>query len=133
MRYNLLILVASIFLFAGSSFGQGFGAPQGPPKKDGWWIKVDAKNPESGMIGFYLGATRSSYGLWTIYNPGGAAEMDVSDEYKNSPTIYILAQSTSGKKCGFTIMYKEKCVKRIVFELEEDHQAKQTDEDKECK
>ncbi len=133
MRYNLLIVVVSVFLFAGSSFGQGFGAKQGPPKKDGWWIRVDTQNPASGMMGFYLGATNHSYGLWTIYNPGSPAEFDVSDEFKNSPTVYILAQTTSGVKCGFCIMYKNKGVKHVVFELEQDHEAKQTDEDKECK
>jgi hypothetical protein len=122
-----------MFLFAGSSLGQGFGAKPGPPKKDGWWIKVDTQNPASGMMGFYLGATNRSYGLWTIWNPGSPAEFDVSDEFKSSPTIYILAQTTSGVKCGFHIMYKNKCVKHLVFELEEDHQAKQSDEDKECK
>ena len=133
MRHNLLIAVVSLFLFAGSSFGQGFGLKQGPPKKDGWWIKVDTQNPASGAMGLYLGATHRSYGLWALWNPGSSAEFDVSDEFKNSPTIYILAQTTSGVKCGFCIMYKNKCVKHVVFELEQDHEAKQSDEDKECK
>jgi hypothetical protein len=133
MRYNLLIVAVSLFLLAGSSFGQGFGAKQEPPKKDGWWIRVDTKNPASGMMGFYLGKTNHSYGLWSIWNPGSPAEFDVSDEFKNSPTVYILAQTTSGVKCGFCIMYKNKGVKHVVFELEQDHDAKQSDEDKECK
>ena len=126
MRYNLLIVVVSIFLCAGSSFAQ-------EAKKDGWWIKADTQKPASQMMGFYVGATSHSYGFWRVWNPGNPAEFDISEEFRNSPTLYILAQTTSGQKSGFCIMYKSRGVKHIVFDLEQDHQAKQSDEDKECK
>jgi hypothetical protein len=132
MKHNLLLLFLAAFFFTGSAFAQ-FGAPTKPAKKDGWWIKVSTENPASQHIGFYLGATRGSYGLWNIWNPGSPAEFDVSDEYKNSPTLFILAQSTSGGKNAFCLMYKNKGVKRFEFDLEDGYEVKQTDEDKACK
>jgi hypothetical protein len=132
MRHNLLLLFFAIFLFAGSAFAQ-FGAPSQPAKKDGWWIKVTTQKPESQMMGFYLGATRASYGLWNIWNPGSPAEFDVSEEFRNSPTLFILAQTTSGQKCGICLMYKSKGVKYIEFDLEDGQEAKQSDEDAKCK
>jgi hypothetical protein len=132
MKHKLLPLILAAFFFAGSAFAQ-FGAPSQPAKKDGWWIKVITQKPESQMMAFYLGATRGSYGLWSIWNPGSPTEFDVSDEFKNSPTLFILAQTTSGKKCGFCLMYKSKGVKRFEFDLEDGYEVKQSDEDKECK
>ena len=132
MKHNFLLLVFAVFFVAGSAFAQ-FGAPTQPPKKDGWWIKVSTEKPASGSMGFYLGATRASYGLWSLWNPGSPAEFDVSDEFKNSPTLFVLAQTTSGLKCGFCVMYKNKGVKRFEFELEDGYEIKQTDEDKTCK
>jgi len=126
MRYNLLIAAVSIFLFFGGSFAQ-------EAKKDGWWIKADTQKPASQMMAFYVGANGHSYGFWKAWNPGNPAEFDISEEFRNSPTLYILAQTTSGQKCGFCIMYKSKGVKHVVFDLEQDHLAKQSDEDKECK
>ena len=131
MRYNLLIVVVSMFLFIGTSFAQGAKVQEA--KKDGWWIKADTQNPASQMMGFYVGANGHSYGFWRVWNPGNPAEFDLSQELRNSPTLYILAQTTSGQKCGFCIMYKSKGVKHIVFDLEQDHEAKQSDEDKVCK
>ena len=130
MRYNLLIAVIAVLIFACSSLAQQANQVA---KKDGWWLKADTQNPASQSMGFYVGATGHSYGFWKRWNPGNPVEFDISDEFKDSPTLYILAQTTSGQKCGFSIMYKSKCVKHIVFDLEQDHQAKQTDEDKECK
>jgi hypothetical protein len=125
MRNKVLMGVVCLFLFAGIAFGQ-------QAKKEGWWIKAIAKNPESGMIVFYAGATGASYGFWRAWNPGENVEFDVPEEFQTSPTFYVLAQTTSGRKCGFCLMYKSKGVKRIEFELEQDHQAKQSDEDKGC-
>jgi hypothetical protein len=128
MRYKLLIV--AMFLFSGSVFAQL--AKQEVAKKDGWWVKVSTQKPASQMIGFYLGATRASYGLWSIYNPGGPAEFDVSEEFRNSPTLFILAQTTSGQKSGFCLMYKSKGIKYVEFDLEDSYAAKQSDEDKKC-
>ena len=132
MRYKLIAVLVLFMLFAGSAFAQ-FGAPSQPARKDGWWIKVSTEKPASQMIGFYLGATRASYGLWSIYNPGGQAEFDVSAEFLNSPTLFILAQTTSGQKCGFCVMYKTRGVKYFEFDLEDGQEVKQSDEDKKCK
>jgi hypothetical protein len=84
------------------------------------------------MIGFYLGATGSSYGFWSVWNPGRPAEFDVSEEYRNSPTLFILAQTTSGEKCAFCLMYKSKGVRYFEFDLEDGQESKQSDEDKRC-
>ena len=130
MRHNLLLLVFAVFLFGGSALAQE--AKQGT-KKDGWWIKVSTQKPESQMIGFYVGATRGSYGFWNVWNPGSPTEFDVPEEYRNSPTLFVLAQTTSGKKCGFCLMYKSKGVKHFEFDLEDGYEVKQSDEDKECK
>ena len=126
MRNVLRIAVVCVFLFAGSAFAQ-------EAKKDGWWIKADTQKPASQMMGFYVGASSHSYGFWKRWNQGDPPEFDVSEEFRNSPTIYILAQTTSGQKSGFCLMYKSRGVKHVVFDLEQDHEAKQTDEDKECK
>jgi hypothetical protein len=132
MRHNLLLLFFAVFLFAGSAFAQ-FGAPSQPAKKDGWWIKVTTEKPESPMIVFYVGATGHSYGFWNAWSPGTPAEFDVSEEYRSSPTLFILAQTTSGQKCRFCLMYKTKGVKHFEFDLEQGQEAKQSDEDKECR
>jgi hypothetical protein len=132
MRYSLLAVIISMFLFVGGAHAQ-FGAIPQEAKKDGWWINVSTQDPASQMIVFYVGANETSYGLGNIWNPGSPAEFDISPEYRNSPTLYILAQTTSGRKCGFRLMYKEKCVKYFEFDLEESHEVKQSDEDKECK
>ena len=126
MRYSLLIAIVSIFLFVGSSFAQ-------EAKKDGWWIKADTQKPASKMMAFYVGANGHSYGFWRVWNPSDPAEFDVPEEYRNGPTLYILAQTTSGLKCQFCMMYKSKGVRHFAFDLEEDHEANQSEEDKECK
>lgn len=131
MRFKLLMVIVAVFLFTGSALAQ-FGPPAKEAKKDGWWIKVSAKNPESQMIGFYVGASENSYGFWSVWNPGSPVEFDVSEEYRNSPTLFILAQTTSGKKCGFCLMYKDKGVKHFEFDLEDSHEVKQSDEDEKC-
>ena len=111
-----------------------FGAPSQPAKKDGWWIKVSTQKPASQMIGFYLGATGSSYGLWSVWNPGSACgDSTFRKNFLNSPTLFILAQTTSGQKCGFCVMYKSKGVKYFEFDLEDGQEIKQSDEDKKCK
>ncbi len=126
MRYKLLIVIVSACLFGGSAFAQ-------EAKKDGWWIKINTQKPESKMIGFYVGATSHSYGFWKSWNPGDPAEFDVPEEFRSGTTFYALAQTTSGVKCGFCLMYKTKGVKHFEFDLEEDHEAKQSDEDNNCK
>jgi hypothetical protein len=126
MRYKLLTVIVAAFFFAGSALAQ-------EAKKDGWWIKVSTQKPASQMIGFYLGATGSSYGFWNVWNQGSPAEFDISEEYRNSPTLFILAQTTSGQKCGFCLMHKNKGVKYFEFDLEDGQEAKQSDEDTRCK
>jgi hypothetical protein len=126
MRYKLITVFVSVFLFAGSALAQ-------EAKKDGWWIKVNTEKPASQMIGFYVGATGSSYGFWNVWNPKRPAEFDISQEYRNSPTLFILAQTTSGQKCGFCLMYKSKGVKYFEFDLEDSQEVKQSDEDRRCK
>ncbi|MBN1568603.1 MAG: hypothetical protein JXA73_12215 [Acidobacteria bacterium] len=130
MRYTLRIAVVAVLLFAGSSFAQ---QAKQEVKKDGWWLKTLTEKPASQMMAFYVGARAGSYGFWRVWNPGDPVEFDVPEEYRNSPTLYILAQTTSGVKCGFCIMYKSKGVKRIEFDLEQDHEATQSDEDTSCK
>ena len=130
MRYILRIAVVAMFLFTGSSFAQ---EAKQEAKKDGWWLKAITDKPASQMMVFYAGARSGSYGFWKVWNPGDPVEFDVSEEYRNSPTLYILAQTTSGVKSGFCMMYKSKCVKRIEFDLEQDHEAKQSDEDPKCR
>ncbi len=127
MRYRLLTAIASVLLFAAVCFAQ---EAKQEAKKDGWWIKA---GPQKSQMVFYVGTTSNSYTFWRVWNPGEPVEFDVPDEFKNGPTLYILAQSTSGQKCGFCMMYKDKGVKHIEYELEADHQAKQTDEDQKCK
>ena len=132
MRFKLLMVIVSVFLFAGSALAQ-FGVPAKEAKKDGWWIKVSTENPESQMIGFYVGATESSYGLASVWAPGSPAEFDISEDLRNSPTIFVMAQTTSGGKCAFCLMYKDKGVKYFEFDLEESYEVKQSDEDTKCK
>lgn len=131
MRYKLLTVIALGFLFFGGALAQ-FGPPPKEAKKDGWWIKVSTQNPKSQMMGFYVGASENSYGFWNVWNPGSPAEFDVSEEYRNSATLFILAQTTSGQKCGFCLMYKDKGVKYFEFDLEDSHEVKQSDEDEKC-
>jgi hypothetical protein len=126
MRYNLIIALASVFLFVG-------GASAQEVKKDGWWIKANIQKQESQAMSFYVGATNHSYGFWKAWRPGDPAEFDIPQEYRNSPTIFILAQTTSGQKSRFCLMYQSKGVKQFQFDLEESKEAKQSDEDKECK
>jgi hypothetical protein len=126
MRHNLLILIVAMFLFCGIAFAQ-------EAKKDGWWIKVSTQKPDSQMMAFYAGANGHSYGFWTVWNPGSPAEFDISEEYRNSPTLFILAQTTSGQKCRFCLMYKSKGVRHFEFDLEQGQEVKQSDEDKQCK
>ena len=126
MRYNLLIVVVSIFLFVGSSFAQ-------EAKKDGWWIKADTQKPASLMMAFYVGANGHSYGFWRVWNPGDPVEFDVSDEFRTGATLYVLAQTTSGAKCRFCVMHKSKGIKHFEFDLEQDHEANPSQEDKLCK
>jgi hypothetical protein len=132
MRHSLRIIIACLFLFSASAFAQ-FGQPAKEATKEGWWIKVMTQKPESQMMAFYLGATRASYGLWNMWNPGSRAEFDVSQEFINSPTLFILAQTTSGQKCAFCLMYKSKGVRYFEFDLEDGQESKQSDEDKRCK
>ena len=132
MRYKLLMTIVCVSFFFGSALAQ-FGRIPEEAKKDGWWIKVSTENPESQRIGFYVGASENSYGFWNVWSPGGPAEFDVSEEYRNSPTLFILAQTTSGQKCGFCLMYKSKGVKYFEFDLEESQEVKQSDEDERCK
>lgn len=132
MRYKLLAVIALGFLFVVGALAQ-FGPPSKEATKDGWWIKVSTEDPKSEMIGFYVGASETSYGFWNVWNPGSPAEFDVSEEYRNSSTLFILAQTTSGEKCGFCLMYKDKGVKYFEFDLEDSHEVKQSDEDERCK
>jgi len=126
MRRNLLIMIVAMLLGAGSAFAQ-------EAKKDGWWIKVSTQKPQTQMVGFYVGETGHSYGFWRVWSPGNPAEFDISAEYRNSPTLFILAQTSSGQKCRFCLMYKSKGIRHFEFDLEESQAANQSDEDKECK
>jgi len=126
MRHNLLIAIVSVFLFGAGTFAQ-------EAKKDGWWIKANPQKQESPMMIFYVGSSSHSYGFWRVWNPGDPAEFDVPEEYRNVPTLYILAQTTSGQKCRFCAMYKAKGVKHFEYDLELGQEAKQSDEDKRCK
>jgi hypothetical protein len=125
MRKKLLLIIVGVFFLMAGAFAQ-------EAKKDGWWIKVKTQKPESQMIGFYLGAGRNSYGFWNIWNPGSPTEFDISDEYRNSPTLFVMAQTSSGQKCGFCLMYKTKGVRYFEFDLEDSKEVKPTDEDKRC-
>jgi hypothetical protein len=130
MRYKLLIVAASVFLFACAASAQE--AKKQEAKKDGWWIKADPQNQKAPMMAFYAGANSQSYGFWRAWNPGQPAEFDVPQEYRNGPTFYILAQTSSGQKCRLCVMYKSKGVKQLEFDLEQDYEAKQSEEDKRC-
>jgi|WetSurMetagenome_2_1015567.scaffolds.fasta_scaffold557571_2 hypothetical protein len=63
---------------------------------------------------------------------GDPEEYDVPSNVRNAPTIYILAQNPSGTRTRFSLMYKSKCVKHFDFDLEDSHESKQSDEDKNC-
>jgi hypothetical protein len=93
---------------------------------------MNTQKPAPQMTGFYVGATGSSYGFWNVWNAKSPAEFDVSEEYRNSSTLIILVQTTSGQKCGFCLMCKSKGVKYFEFDLEESHEVKQSDEDSTC-
>ena len=125
MRNSLLTAMVSMFLFSGVVLAQ-------EAKKDGWWIKASAQKQGS-MIGLYVGSSRGSYGFWRVVNPEDPLEFDVPDEYRNSPTLYILAQTTSGFECQFCVMHKDKGIKHFEFDLEEDHEMKSSDQDDKCK
>jgi hypothetical protein len=131
MRYSLRIFIVCMFLFSASAFAQ-FGPPSKEAQKAGWWIKVKTQNPASQGIAFYLGASRGSYGFWSSWAPGTPAEFDVSQEFLNSPTLFVLAQTTSGQKCGFCLMYKSKGIRYFEFDLEDGQLSKQSDVDKKC-
>ena len=131
MRHKLLIAVASVFLFAGAAFAQG--AKTQEAKKDGWWIKADTQNQKAPMMAFYAGSSSQSYGFWRVWSPKDPAEFDVPMENRNGPTFYILAQTSSGQKCRLCLMYKSKGVKQLEFDLEQDYEAKQSEEDARCK
>jgi hypothetical protein len=134
MRYKMLTVVASLFLFAGAAFAQfGPEAKQQEAKKDGWWIKADPQNQKAPMMAFYAGPTSGSYGFWRGWNPENPAEFDVPQDYRYGPTFYILAQTSSGQKCRLCLMYKDKGVKQLEFDLEADYEAKQSEEDPRCK
>jgi hypothetical protein len=120
-----------MILFAASAFAQ-FAPPTKEAKKDGWWIKVKTQNPASQLMSFYLGSSPGSYGFWTTLAPGSLAEFDVSDEYKNSPTLFIMPQTTSGQKCGFCLMYKNKGVHYFEFDFEDGQELRQSDTEKKC-
>jgi hypothetical protein len=124
MRYKLLTAIVLLFFLGGSAFAQEV-------KKDGWWIKATAQKPE--MMVFYAGSNSGSFSFWRVWNPGDPVEFDVPIENRTGATIFIKAQTTSGKKCQICLMYKSKGVKHFEFNLEEDHEAKQSDEDKLCK
>jgi hypothetical protein len=131
MRRNLLIAAVLILVSGSILFAQGAKVQEA--KKDGWWIKVDPQKQGSQMIAFYVGSSSGSYGFWRVWNPGEAIEFDVPDENRNTPKLYILAQTTSGQKCRLCMMYKTKGVKHLEFDLEADYEANQTEEDKNCK
>ena len=130
MRYRLAALIFSMMLLGGGAFAQG--AKQAATK-EGWWIKVDTQKSKPERMVFYVGSHSRSYMFWTVWNPGDAPEFDVLEEFRSSPTVYVRAQTTSGVQCRFCLMYKTKGVKRFAFDLEEDHEQKQTDEDPACK
>jgi hypothetical protein len=132
MRQKLPAVIVSMLLLGGSALAQ-FAAISQEAKKDGWWIKVRTRDPASQMIGFYLGAAEESYGFWNVWNPGSPAEFDVSEEYRNSPTLFVLAQTTSDRKSGFCLMYKDKGIRYFEFDLEESREVKQSDEDERCR
>ena len=125
MRNILRIAAVCMLVFAGSAFAQ-------EAKKDGWWIKVRTQKPESQTIGFYAGESSHSYGFFTRWNKGAPVEFDISADYRNAPTLFILAQTTDGRKAGFCLMYKSKGVRYFEFDLEERQESKQSDEDKRC-
>lgn len=126
MRYKILIVGVCLLLFACASFAQ-------EAKKDGWWLKADPLKQGSQMMAFYVGATGQSYMFWRVWTPGDPVEFDVPAEFRNGPTLYVLAQTTSGQKCRFCMMYQSKGVKYIEFDLEESYEAKQTEEDSKCR
>ena len=130
MRYKLLMIIASVFFFLGSTFAQFGGGPTPKEaKKDGWWIKA-----EKGVAPvIYIGENSHSFTLWKMGIPGDPEEYDVPANVRDAQTIYILAQNPSGAKTRFNLMYKSKCVKHFDFELEDSHEAKQSDEAKDCK
>jgi len=125
MRIKLPIVFVCIFFTIACTFAQ-------EAKKDGWWIKVKAKNPEAQTTAFYAGENNHTYGYWMSWNPGDPMEFDVSSDYRNAQSLFILAQTTSGQKTGFCLMYKSKGVRYFEFDLEEGQTSKQSDADKKC-
>jgi len=124
------MIIASIFFFLSSMFAQFGGGPA--PKqanKDGWWIKAE----KGAAPVIYIGESSHSFTLWKMGIPGDPEEYDVPANIRNAQTIYILAQTPSGAKTRFSLMYKSKCVMHFDFDLEESHEVKQSDEDKNCR
>jgi len=126
MRYKLFAVIVFLFVFAGGAFAQ-------EAKKDGWWIKANPQNQETGMMAFYVGTTGSSYTFWRVWSPGDPTDFDVPAEFRNGPTLFLLAQTTSGLKGRLCMMHKTRGVKYIEFDLEESYEAKQSEEDSKCK
>jgi hypothetical protein len=119
-----------MFLFVSGAFAQFGGGPSPKEaKKDGWWIKAE----KDARPVIYIGESSHSFTLWKMGMPGDPEEYDVPAEFRNTPTIYILAQTPAGIKTRFNLMYKSKCVTHFDFDLEESHESKQSDEDKDCK
>jgi hypothetical protein len=126
MRYNLFMVLVSIFLFCGSSLAQ-------EAKKGGWWIKVNAQKPNAEII-FYVGSTDHSYQFWRVWNPGDPSEFDVPEEYQNGQTLYVLAQTSSSVKRQLCAMFKSKGLKHFEFNVEQGLEVKQSgEEDKKCR
>jgi hypothetical protein len=130
MRYNLLIVFVCVFLFVGGVFAQ---EAKQEVKKDGWWINANIQKQNPQMMIFYVGSSSGSYGFWRVWNPGDPVQFDIPEEYRNVPTLFIKAQTTSGAKCRFCVMYKSKGVRQFEYDLEEDREMKQSEEDSKCK
>jgi hypothetical protein len=126
MRCKLIVAFFTLVLAGGV-------CAQEAAKKSGWWIKVNAPAKDAPSLVFYAGSNDHSYGFWKVWNSGDPAEFDIPEEYRSVPLLYIKAQTTSGLKCRLCVMYKTKGVKHFEYDLEEDHEMKQSDEDKTCK
>jgi hypothetical protein len=129
VRNILFVFIAVAFLLGGIAFTQQPDAA----KKDGWWINASIQKQNPQMMVFYVGSGSGSYGFWKVWNPGDPVEFDIPDEYRNVPKLYIKAQTTSGLKCRFCVMFKTKGTRHFEYDLEEDHEMKQSDEDKLCR
>ena len=128
MRCVFFFITISLFLSVGL-FAQEI-APE--VKKDGWWVKIDNSNNPQEII-LYVGSNSGSYGFWQAWGPGDPVQFDVSDEYRKSEKIYVRGQTTTGLSSRFCVMYQSRGVRHFDFDLEEDHEMKQSDESKECR